>query len=68
MDALSELLRVIKLDSAIYFNAELTEPWCLGSPDARSLAPLLTSGAGHLIIFHLLCEGSATRRSREGST
>lgn len=26
MDLLSDVLRVIKLDSAIYFNAEYTEP------------------------------------------
>ena len=41
MDALSELLRVIKLDSAIYFNAEFSEPWCLASPESRVLAPVL---------------------------
>ena len=59
MDALSEILRTIRLDSAIYFNAEFCEPWCLASPDARTLAPMLAQGAGHLIIYHLLCEGRA---------
>ncbi len=59
MDALSEILRTIRLDSAIYFNAEFCEPWCLSSPDARTLAPMLAGGAGHVIIYHLLCEGRA---------
>ena len=59
MDALSEILRVIKLDSAIYFNAEFCEPWCLASPESRTLAPMLAPGAGHVIIYHLLCEGRA---------
>ena len=59
MDALSEVLRVIRLDSAIYFNAEFSEPWCLASPEARTLAPMLAQGSAHVIIYHLLCEGRA---------
>jgi len=59
MDALSEILRIIKLDSAIYFNAEFCEPWCLSSPEARTLAPVLVRGAAHVIIYHLLHEGRA---------
>jgi AraC-like DNA-binding protein len=59
MDALAEILRVIKLDSAIYLNAEFSEPWCIASPEASALAPLLVHGAAHLIIYHLLCEGRA---------
>jgi AraC-like DNA-binding protein len=59
MDALSEILRVITLDSAVYFNAEFREPWCLASPDARTLAPILGQRAGHVIIYHFLSEGRA---------
>ena len=59
MDALSEVLRVVNLQSAIYFNAELSEPWCLASPEAHALAPVLARGAEHVIIYHLLCEGRA---------
>lgn len=59
MDALSELLRVIRLDSAIFFNAVFSEPWCYASPESHTLAPVLTRGAGHVIIYHLLCEGRA---------
>jgi AraC-like DNA-binding protein len=59
MDALSEILRVIRLDSAIYFNAKLSEPWCLVSPESCKLAPMLAPGAGHVIIYHFLSEGRA---------
>ncbi len=59
MDALSEILRVIRLDSAIYFNAEFSEPWCLTSPESRALAPVLARRGAHLIIYHLLAEGRA---------
>jgi AraC-like DNA-binding protein len=59
MDALSEILRVSKLDSAIFLNARFSEPWCLASPEARALAPILARGTEHVIIYHLLCEGRA---------
>ena len=59
MDALPEILRAIRLDSAIYFNVEFSEPWCLTSPESRALAPVLAQEAGHVIIYHLLCEGRA---------
>lgn len=66
MDALSEVLRVVRLDSAIYFNAELSEPWCLASPEARTLAPVLARGAAHVIIYHLLCDGAAYVQVQDG--
>jgi len=66
MDALSEILKVIRLDSAIFFNAEFSEPWCLCSPEARTIAPTLAPGSGHVIIYHLLCEGRAYARLEDG--
>jgi AraC-like DNA-binding protein len=66
VDALSELLRVIKLDAAIYFNAEMSEPWCLASPAACALAPALSPGASHLIIYHFLREGRAYVETESG--
>ena len=59
MDALSEILRVIRLDSAIYFNAELSAPCCIASPDARLLAPMFALGGAHVIIYHLIADGRA---------
>jgi AraC-like DNA-binding protein len=59
MDALSELLQVIRLDSAIYFHAELSAPCCLASPHSRLLAPILAHRGGHVIIYHLICDGRA---------
>jgi AraC-like DNA-binding protein len=66
MDALSEILRVIRLDSAIYFNAKFSEPWCLVSPESCRLAPMLAHGAGHVIIFHFLSEGRAYAEVQDG--
>ncbi len=66
MDALPEVLRAIKLDSAIFFNVEFSEPWCLLSPQSRAIAPMLAREAGHVIIYHLLSEGRAYVELEEG--
>ena len=66
MDPLSEILRVITLDSAVYFNAEFSEPWCLASPESRTLAPIFSRAHEHVIIYHLLCEGTAWIQIEDG--
>ncbi|MDE3199544.1 MAG: AraC family transcriptional regulator [Acidobacteriota bacterium] len=66
MDALSELLKVVKLDGAIFYNAEFSSPWCFVSPGSRILAPLLAPGADHVIIYHLLIEGRGAARLKDG--
>jgi AraC-like DNA-binding protein len=66
MDVLSEVLKVVKLDSAIFFNAEFSAPWCLRSPESSKVAPVLAPGAGHLIIYHLLVEGDAYANLGDG--
>ncbi len=57
MDALSEVLRVVRLSSAIFFNARFTAPWCFSSPAAASVMDILHPGAERLVVFHLLTEG-----------
>ncbi|HKE48521.1 MAG TPA: AraC family transcriptional regulator [Rhodanobacteraceae bacterium] len=57
MDALSEILRVVRLVGAIFIHARFTAPWCYQSPRADSAAPLLEPGAERVVIFHLITEG-----------
>lgn len=66
MDALSEVLKVVKLDGALFYNAEFSSPWRFGSPAARILAPYLAPAADHVIIYHLLIEGRAFARLKDG--
>jgi AraC-like DNA-binding protein len=66
MDALSEVLRVVRLNSAVFFNARFSAPWCFSSPDASSVMHTLQPGAERLVIFHLLTEGQC-RMEVEGS-
>lgn len=57
MDALSDILRVVKLDGAIFFNARYSAPWCYHSCNADSVAPQLAAGAEKVVIFHMITEG-----------
>jgi AraC-like DNA-binding protein len=65
-DVLSELLSVIRLDSAIFFNAEFTEPWRVVSKRAEELTPMFAPGTAHVIIYHLVVEGRAFAQLNSG--
>ena len=65
MDVLSEVLKAVKLDGAVFFNGEFSSPWCAWEPDAGTMASYLAAGAGHIIIFHLILEGRAYARVEE---
>jgi AraC-like DNA-binding protein len=66
MDVLSEVLKVVKLEGAIYYNAEFTAPWGFRSPPSCALAPHFSLGGGHVIIYHLLTEGRALAGLEDG--
>ena len=66
MDVLSEVLRVVRLKGALFFNGEFSAPWCLASSRSTAYAPYLCPEAGHLIIYHFLTEGRAYARLPDG--
>jgi AraC-like DNA-binding protein len=57
MDALSELLRVVKLSGAIFINARCSAPWGVRSPPSREFGPYTEFPSNHIIEFHLVTEG-----------
>lgn len=59
MDVLSEVLRIVRLEGALFFNGEFSAPWCLSEPRSTTIVPFLSPEAGHLILYHFLTEGSA---------
>ena len=61
MDVLSEVLRVVRLEGALFFNGEFSAPWCLSSSRSTA-ASYLAPGGGHLILYHFLTEGRAYAR------
>jgi len=58
MDALSEILKVVQLNGAIFFNARFTAPWRVASPAEASLAQTLGLGADRILLYHYMVEGS----------
>jgi len=66
MDVLSEVLKVVKLQGALFYNGEFSSPWCVNASSARALARQFAPGAEHVIIFHLLTEGHAFVRLDSG--
>jgi AraC-like DNA-binding protein len=63
VDAFSEILSGVKLNGAVFFNAEFSDPWGFAAPPSHSLASTLAPGAPHLVIYHLLTEGTAFAQS-----
>ncbi|HEY7098284.1 MAG TPA: AraC family transcriptional regulator [Terriglobales bacterium] len=66
MDVLSEVLKVVKLQGAMFYNGEFSAPWSFRSPSSCNVAPFVAEGAKHVIIYHLLTEGHASARVEDG--
>lgn len=62
MDVLSEVLKAVKLDGAVFYNGEFSAPWCAHEPDSHTMASYLSTTSKHVIIFHLLTEGRGYAR------
>ncbi|HXR59567.1 MAG TPA: AraC family transcriptional regulator [Burkholderiales bacterium] len=66
MDALSDVLRSVRLEGACYITAEFTAPWCIrGELGLQSVRARL-AGAEHVAFFHFLTEGRCQVRLAEG--
>ncbi len=66
MDVLSEVLKAVRLQGALFYNAEFSSPWSVRAASARGLARHFAPGAEHVIVYHLLTEGRATLRLESG--
>jgi len=66
MDALSEVLKAIRLDGAIYLTAEFTAPWCVESKFGLHTAAKRLPRAEHIVFFHVLRRGRCLTRLAEG--
>jgi AraC-like DNA-binding protein len=58
LDALSELLRVIRLSGTAFIDAELTAPWAVETPPPSAIAARLAPGAERIIPYHLVVQGA----------
>ncbi len=57
MDALTEVLKVLRLTSGIFLEVDFTAPWCIDSTeDTDGVLPML-GAAEHVAIYHFVTEG-----------
>jgi AraC-like DNA-binding protein len=56
-DALSNLLRTVRLTGATFFNIAAQDAWAIGSPAPASILPKILPGADHLIAYHVVTAG-----------
>ena len=66
MDALSEVLGVIRLTGAVFLEMELRAQWSYLTAPARAIADVLMPEADHVIPYHLLPEGTCYVRLLDG--
>src|SRR5450631_1446824 len=57
MDALSDVLKSVRLEGAIYLNAEFTAPWCVLTKYGLASVSERLAGAEHMVFFHFIAEG-----------
>jgi AraC-like DNA-binding protein len=59
MDVLSEVLRVVRLTGAMYFEVTAACPWVTKSPPTRLIKAAVMPEAEHVIPFHIVTLGRA---------
>lgn len=67
MDALSEVLKVLKLTSGLFLEAEFTAPWCIDSAPGREDVRHILPDAEHVSIYHLVTEGRCRAALPDGA-
>ncbi|PYV55478.1 MAG: AraC family transcriptional regulator [Acidobacteria bacterium] len=67
MDVLSEVLKVVKLQGALFYNAEFSSPWSIRAASSQGLVRYFAPGTDNVIIYHLLTEGRACVRLNDGT-
>jgi len=62
MDALSDVLKSVRLEGAMYVNAEFTAPWCVTAAYGLDGVRRLLPSAERVVFFHFLTEGTCKVR------
>jgi AraC-like DNA-binding protein len=56
-DALSDLLKTVRLTGAVFFEVAARDPWVVESPPHDIILPKVLPGADHLIAYHVVTQG-----------
>lgn len=68
MDAFSEILSGVKLNGAVFFTAEFSAPWGFTTPASKVMTEKVAPGAAHLVLYHLLIDGSGYVEMEDGQS
>ena len=66
MDALSEVLRAVRLTGAVFYDLQLRAQWSYLTAPARKIADVLMPDADHVMPFHLITQGTCYARLPDG--
>lgn len=58
MDALSDVLRLVRLTGAVFLDAEFSAPWCISAPSGVKVCTQRMPQAQHVATYHLVTAGS----------
>jgi AraC-like DNA-binding protein len=58
MDALSDVLRAVRLTGAVFFDVFASEPWVAEAPPGSSIVHAIFPAADHLISYHIITHGT----------
>ena len=59
MDALSDVLRAVRLTGAVFFDVLAADPWVAEAPAGGSIVTTIFPGAEQLIPYHVVTRGTA---------
>jgi AraC-like DNA-binding protein len=67
MDVLSDVLRTIRLEGALFLNGDMRAPWCFKVPKGGDIAMVLKPGARKLAICHMVVQGQCWAQTEGGT-
>lgn len=57
-DALSDLLRAVRIRGAVFYHVNCRSPWSAESPPVGEIAGVVLPGCEHVMEYHMLARGS----------
>jgi AraC-like DNA-binding protein len=64
---LSDVLRVVRLTGALYFDVSAAHPWIATTPSMKRIGAAVMPGAGHVIPFHIMVSARGWARPEDAS-
>lgn len=66
-DALSDVLRAVRLKGAVFFDVDAGAPWAAEAPAACVVGPSIMPGVDHVIEYHVVAAGECYATLLDGS-